>query len=163
MKKSFAVLTTDDHPLVREAVALACESHPQLSLVGEASSGAETLTACASHDPDVVVLDLNLPDMYGADLIRTLKERFGVRVLVLSMTEEPQALFDCLSAGADGFLEKTIGVKELGETIAMIAGGEQSFTEEQRGQAQTRFGEIVRAAREQRRLEQALSGREIEV
>ena len=159
----FSVLVTDDHPLVREAVAIACEANPHLQFVGEASTGAEALAACEREEPDVIVVDLNLPDMYGADLVRTLKERFGVKVLILTATEDPQALFDCWSAGADGFQYKSVSVEELGHTLAGIAGGDEGFSKEQREQARARFTQIVKTAREGRRIAQSLSPREVDV
>lgn len=160
---TFTVLVTDDHPVVREAVAIACEMNPLLDFVGEASTGAEALAACEQAEPDLVVVDLKLPDIYGADLVRTLKDRFEVKVLVLTATEDPQALFDCWSAGADGFQYKSVGVKELGDTLAGIAGGDEGFSKEQREKARARFGEIVKTAREGRRIAQSLSKREVDV
>src|SRR5687768_14593295 len=99
----FTVVAVDDHPVVREAVALACELNPVLRLVAEASDGAGTIEACSIHKPDVVVVDLMLPDISGADLVRTLKQQFHQKVLVLTFAEEAEALLDCVSAGADGF------------------------------------------------------------
>ena len=110
------VVIVDDHDLARAGLRsiLACES--QAEIVGEAASGQEALTVCRELHPDVVLMDVHMPDLDGLAATRVLKQEHpGLHVILLTMHESPDYLLEALRAGASGYLLK-------GATRQMIMG-----------------------------------------
>jgi DNA-binding NarL/FixJ family response regulator len=107
MKKT-RILLVDDHQVVRRGVAgLLGDNRPDWEVCGEASTGREAVAAAATLKPDIVVMDISMPDMDGLEATReSLKENAAVQILILSMHESEQMVHDVLSAGARGYLLK---------------------------------------------------------
>jgi len=107
MKKT-RILLVDDHQVVRRGVAgLVGDARPEWEVCGEASTGREAVAAAASLKPDIVVMDISMPDMNGLEATRAiLKDNPGIEVLILSMHESEQIVHDVLSAGARGYILK---------------------------------------------------------
>jgi DNA-binding NarL/FixJ family response regulator len=107
MKKT-RILLVDDHQVVRRGVAgLLGDARRDWEVCGEASTGREAVAAAATLRPDIVVMDISMPDMDGLEATREiLKDNAGVQVLILSMHESEQMVHDVLSAGARGYLLK---------------------------------------------------------
>jgi DNA-binding NarL/FixJ family response regulator len=107
MKKT-RILLVDDHQVVRRGVAgLLGDIRPDWEVCGEASTGREAVAAAATLRPDIVVMDISMPDMDGLEATREiLKDNAGAQVLILSMHESEQMVHDVLSAGARGYLLK---------------------------------------------------------
>src|SRR5262245_6194129 len=102
------VLIVDDHPVVRKGLRDLLSGYPHLRVVGEASRAAEALTLADEVGPDVILLDVLLPDAIGIRLIKQLKEiRGDARVIVLTTFDDDEYLFGAFREGADGFLLKT--------------------------------------------------------
>src|SRR5881296_2876935 len=101
------VVVVDDHPLLRDAVRMACEEDSRIQVVGEAGNGNAALDACARLQPDVLVLDVGLPGIDGFEVARRLKEQgSAVRILILTGMEDPSAVFESRRIGVDAFVEK---------------------------------------------------------
>ncbi len=108
------VIVADDHKLVRQMLASTIENEEDMTLLGEAVNGSEAIALAAGRASCVLVLDMNLPDMTGVQVIRKLKERgSGPKILVLTAVEEETALFESLAAGAKGYLLKDSDVEEV--------------------------------------------------
>ena len=107
MKKT-RILLVDDHQVVRRGVAgLIVDARPDWEVCGEASTGREAIAAAASLRPDIVVMDISMPDMNGLEATREiLKSNPGIEVLILSMHESEQMVHDVLGAGARGYIFK---------------------------------------------------------
>jgi DNA-binding NarL/FixJ family response regulator len=107
MKKT-RILLVDDHLVVRRGVAgVIGDARPEWEVCGEASTGREAVAAAASLKPDVVVMDISMPDMNGLEATREiLKENPGTEVLILSVHESDQIVHDVLAAGARGYILK---------------------------------------------------------
>ena len=107
MKKT-RILLVDDHHIVRRGVAGVIEdARPEWEVCGEASTGREAVAAAASLKPDVVVMDISMPDMNGLEATREiLKNNPGTEVLILSVHESDQIVHDVLAAGARGYILK---------------------------------------------------------
>lgn len=122
------VVLADDHPMVRYGIAAVLSDADEVELVAEAASGAELLQAVASHGPDVVVTDLDMPGMSGIEAITRLREtRPDLPVLVLTMHAEDDSLFAALRAGARGYLLKGADRAELVRAILSVASGEAVY------------------------------------
>ena len=122
------VFLVDDHEVVRRGVAEVLEDDPGITVVGEAGSATEALARVPAVRPDVVVLDMRLPDGDGAQLCRRLQERVkGLRCLVLTSFAEQEALDSAVQAGAAGFLLKQVRGPALISAVRTVAAGGTLF------------------------------------
>ncbi|MBV9927486.1 MAG: response regulator transcription factor [Acidobacteria bacterium] len=122
------VLSVDDHPLMREGVAAIINSQPDMTIVAQAATGAEAVEMYRRHLPDVVLMDLRLPDVSGIDaLVRIRAEFAGARVIILTTFEGDVEIQRALKAGARGYLLKSTPPKELVETIRHVHGGKKGI------------------------------------
>src|SRR5687767_6218242 len=132
------VFLVDDHEVVRRGVAEVLEDDPDLTVVGEAGSVAEALARVPAVRPDVVVLDMRLPDGDGADLCRLLQERVpGVRCQVLTSYGEREAFDAAVRAGASGFLLKQVRGQALVSAVHTVARGGTTFDDVARSASRT--------------------------
>lgn len=126
---SARVLVVDDHPLIRSGLRVLLAEEPSLELVGEAATGDEAIAAAAALAPDVVLMDLNLPDIDGVQATRQiLAEHPHTKVLVLTMLEDDDSLRAALQAGARGYLLKGAGGDETVRAIHSVAAGDAVFS-----------------------------------
>src|SRR3954467_10889843 len=122
------VFLVDDHEVVRRGVAEVLEDDPGITVAGEAGSCAEALARVPAVRPDVVVLDMRLPDGDGATLCRDLLDRLpGLRCLVLTSYSEQDALDAAVRAGAAGFLLKQVRGPALVSAVRTVAAGGSLF------------------------------------
>jgi DNA-binding NarL/FixJ family response regulator len=160
MTKPIRVLLADDHMIVRTGIRHVLESEPGFEVVGEAANGAEALSLAAELHPDVVVLDISMPDVSGLELAARLSDTGGTRVLILSMHNNPEYVLESVRAGAHGYLLKDTAATELRTAIRAVCQGESYFSPP----VASRLSAAVRGERDQRPagLEQ-LTAREREV
>ena len=131
MSKSITVLTVDDHPVFREGIAGVLNLEPDLRLVAEAQNAAEVLGLYRQHHPDIVLMDIKLPDGSGVDVTEQLCTEFpGARVIMLTTYKGDVQALRALKAGAWGFLLKNTVRRELVESIRMVHRGQQRILEE---------------------------------
>jgi DNA-binding NarL/FixJ family response regulator len=119
------VLLTDDHPVVRDGLRGALEGEPDIEVAGEAATGTEALAFVARHHPDVVLMDLRMPELDGVGAIRRLAvEHPAVRVLVLTTYDSDSDVLPAIEAGATGYLLKDAPVADLLRAVRAAARGE---------------------------------------
>jgi DNA-binding NarL/FixJ family response regulator len=118
------VLIADDQSLFRAGFRLVLESHPDLEVVGEASNGREAIHSAARFDPDVVLMDIRMPELDGIAATREITARGQARVLVLTTYDLDEYVYDALQAGASGFLLKDTPPAQLADGIRAVAAGE---------------------------------------
>jgi DNA-binding NarL/FixJ family response regulator len=127
--KRIRVLVADDHMIVRTGIRHVVESEPDLEVVGEAASGAEALSLASTLRPDVVVLDISMPDRSGLEVAARLRgDKAGPRVLILSMHDNPEYVLESVRAGAHGYLLKDTAGTELRNAIRAVCRGESYFS-----------------------------------
>lgn len=125
------VLLVDDHEIVRSGLATFIYAFDDLNLVGEASNGKEAVQQCGKLNPDVVLMDLVMPEMNGADATRLIKERYPkIEVIALTSHKEKKLVEGVLNAGAIGFLLKDISADQLAENIRLANKGESCISTE---------------------------------
>ncbi|MBM0227234.1 MULTISPECIES: response regulator transcription factor [Micromonospora] len=121
-------MVVDDHPMWREGVARDLTEAGHL-VVATSGEGRQAVRLAAAARPDVVVLDLQLPDVSGVEVIRGLRAALPeVRVLMLSASGEPQSVLDAVKAGATGYLVKSAAPAEFLDAVRRTAAGEPVFT-----------------------------------
>jgi len=119
------LLLVDDHVLFREGISALLETEDDMQVVGGASRGEEALRLAVDLQPDVVLLDIAMPDMDGVEICQRLKRSLpDTAVLMLSAFENEEAVTAALTAGASGYVVKTIDHQRLVEGIRAIARGE---------------------------------------
>jgi len=129
--KKHRILLVDDHALVREGIKNSLETQEHIEVVGEAKDGKEALQRLSDTEVDVVVMDVSMPLMGGAETTRQIVEKYPkVNVLVLSMYNEETRVREMLKAGALGYILKSTSMKELLEAIELVSKGESYFTKE---------------------------------
>ena len=121
---SIRVLIADDQSLVRAGFRLVLENHPDLEVVGEASNGEEAIHSTGRLAPDVVLMDIRMPELDGIAATRAITAKHPARVLVLTTYDLDQYVYDALQAGASGFLLKDTPPAQLADGIRAVAGGE---------------------------------------
>jgi DNA-binding NarL/FixJ family response regulator len=128
-EKRVRVLLADDHELVRAGVRKVLENSPGIEVVGEASRGDETLVKLAELDPDVLLLDLNMPGGDGFEVLRRARdEAGGTRIVVLSLHVQAEYVSRAVRDGADGYLSKDLAVQELPDAIASVMAGKPWYS-----------------------------------
>lgn len=125
---STSILLVDDHPVFLFGMRTLIQAETDMTLVGEAMSGTEAFEQINTHHPDVVIVDINLPDMNGVEITRRVRvEHPKTRVLVLTMQDD-QTVFNALKAGASGYILKGTGGEETLRAIRAVADGESIFS-----------------------------------
>ena len=120
------VLCVDDHPVVRDGIAAIINLQPDMTVVGAAATGAEGLQRFLEIDPDVALVDLQLPDMTGFDLIKKIKNKApNARIVVLSSHEGDVDIQRAFEAGAQGYVAKGIVRDELLDVIRGVHAGQR--------------------------------------
>lgn len=122
------ILVVDDHPVVREGLCAMLGTQSEFVVVGEAGDGATAVRLAAEFRPDVVLMDLQLPDMDGAEAIRRIRRSDpAVRVLVLTAYDSDERIVDTIQAGARGYLLKGAPREELFTALRVIHQGGSSL------------------------------------
>jgi two-component system response regulator DevR len=123
--KTYRVMLVDDHELVRTGLRTLLEECDDLELVGEAATAAEAVLVASAEQPDVVVLDVRLPDRSGVEACRDIRQLLPeADVLMLTSYADDRAVFESIMAGASGYLLKQVRSAELIDAIRRVAAGE---------------------------------------
>jgi DNA-binding NarL/FixJ family response regulator len=126
---SLTVLIADDHPLFRKGMRSLLETMPEITLVIEAKSGREAVELALAHQPDVVLMDLQMPEGSGLAATRELnKHSPQTRILVVTLFEDDDSIFTALRAGAHGYILKDADEEEMMRAIRAVGEGEAIFS-----------------------------------
>jgi DNA-binding NarL/FixJ family response regulator len=121
------VVIADDHPVFRHGLRALLDAS-DLHVVGEAADGAAAVAACLAHRPDVVLLDLHMPELSGVEVTRRLAaECPGTAVLVLTMYDDDRTMLAAVRAGARGYLLKGAGQEEIDRAVRAVAAGQTIY------------------------------------
>lgn len=131
MGEAIGVLLVDDHPVVRRGLRAFLDTVDGIEVVADAADGSAALRAAVVHEPSVVLLDLQLPDMTGIEVIERLRARgSAIPVLVLTSFASRDQVLPAIRAGADGYLLKEVDPDELAAAIKTVAAGRSVFAPE---------------------------------
>ena len=155
MSKPIRLIIADDHPVVREGLRAVLDSEPDVEVVAEAADGGELLAILSTLQPDLVLMDLQMPEMDGVAATRRIRRHHdGVNVLILTTYDTDSDITRAVEAGATGYLLKDASRKELMQAIRLAARGESVLSPKV---ASRLLGRMRAPAQE------ALSIREVEV
>lgn len=128
MNHPIRILVVDDHKLFREELAALLNAAPETAVVGEAATGAEAIAQATAVTPDVILMDIHMPDMNGIEATRhILAQQPEVGVIMLTMLEDDGSLFAAMSAGARGYILKGADKAEVLKTVTAVADGQALF------------------------------------
>jgi len=160
-KRKIRLLLVDDHPLVREGIRSCLHPHKQLEIVGEAADGREALVKAKELNPDIVLMDINLPRTNGLEATRLLhREAPQTRVLILTVHNNKEYVLQIVQAGARGYVLKDTSPKELVQAIEQVNRGEAFFSPDV---AHFVLNDYVTSSGRRKSGEEELSDREREV
>ncbi|MGM1018667.1 MAG: response regulator [Actinomycetota bacterium] len=163
------VLLVDDHAMIRTGFRTILDAQPDITVVGEASSGAEAITTAQRLQPDVITMDVQMPDMDGITATRTIAADPTVQAAIAIVTtfDRDDYLFTALDAGASGFLLKNAGPEDLVTAVRVLAAGDGMLAPEVTRRVLDRFATPQQGAESAPRpalqLAEPLTDREDEV
>jgi DNA-binding NarL/FixJ family response regulator len=119
------VLLVDDQTLIRQGIRLLLEIEPDIQVVGQAANGRAAIEQVKALQPDVVLMDVRMPEMDGVAATRELSTRYPeVKVIILTTFEDDETVFEGLKAGARGYLLKDISSEEMAQAVRKVAAGQ---------------------------------------
>jgi DNA-binding NarL/FixJ family response regulator len=128
MQAALKVLLADDHPLILQGLRRSLEACDDIDVVGEAHTGAEVLPLVERRSPDVVVLDLRMPGVRGAECVRDIARRHPeVKTVVLSACEDRASIDSAVSAGASAYVLKSVSAVDIPSVVRQVAAGYTLF------------------------------------
>jgi DNA-binding NarL/FixJ family response regulator len=118
------VLLVDDDPLIRQSLKIMLSREEDITVIGTASDGAEALIMCEAEQPDVVLMDIRMPNVDGIAATRSIKRAYpDVRIMMLTTFDDKPNISQALSAGADGYLLKTDKISEIAGKLRPLVDG----------------------------------------
>ncbi len=127
--ETLRILIAEDHPLFRKGMVFLLSSVPEFEVVGEAATGEEAVTRAAELRPDVILMDLQMPEVNGIEATkRILQDSPSVRILVVTLFEDDDSVFAALRAGARGYVLKDADEEEMILSIRAVSRGEAIFS-----------------------------------
>jgi DNA-binding NarL/FixJ family response regulator len=151
------ILLVDDHVMVRQGLRMLLDLEPDFEVVAEADGGSDAIELVSTIHPDIVVMDLAMPELEGLTATRRIHERHPeVRIVILSGDEDETAVVSSVRAGAIGFSSKTASIDVLVQTIRAAARGQVTFSA-------AVSARLVQELREPTEQPEHLTGREVEV
>jgi len=162
-EKKIRVIIADDHAIVRQGIVHVLGEMPGLDVIAEASDGQQVLDLLDDHDPDLLVLDISMPNKTGLEVARELRDGGSeVPIVILSMHDNPEYVLEAVRSGADGYVLKDTAPAELREAVETVYGGREYFAERVTHQLSVALREELEREQQRTRLDQ-LTGREREV
>jgi len=143
------ILSVDDHPLLREGIAVLIDNQPDMRLIAQAATGQDAIEQFRQHQPDVTLMDLRLPDISGIDaMIAIRKEYPNACIVMLTTFEGDVEIQRALEAGARGYMLKTTPAKELIEVIRQAHAGKKRIPANVAAQLAEHMGDETLTPRE---------------
>jgi len=153
------ILCVDDHPLLRQGIAIVIKSQPDMLLVAEASNSQEAIQQFRRHRPDVTLMDLRLPDKSGIETLIAIRAEFPeARIIMLTTFEGDVEIQRALAAGARGYMLKSMPPKELLEAIREVHAGKKRIPAYIVAQLSEHIGDEALTERETEVLQQVAGG-----
>ena len=144
-------LIVDDHALFRRGLEMVLAAEDDIELVGEASDGTEAVEKAGEALPDVVLMDIRMPKSSGIEACRAMKEVApSSKIVMLTISDEEEDLFEAIRAGASGYLLKDIPLDEVAEVVRAVFGGQSLINPSMAGKLLTEFATLAKRDDEER-------------
>jgi DNA-binding NarL/FixJ family response regulator len=157
------VLICDDHALFRRGLVMVLESEDDIEIAGEAEDGDDAVRKAEELAPDVVLMDVRMPKMSGIEATRAIAEAVPTtRILMLTVSDEEEDLYEAVKAGATGYLLKEISIEEVANAIRAVVTGQSLISPSMASKLLSEFNNLAKQA-QQRVLVPKLTDRELQV
>ncbi len=159
------VLLVDDDALVRAGLRLMLAHATSVDVVAEAADGIQVVQKVDELAPDVVLMDVRMPNQNGIEATRTIREAFpSTRIIMLTVSDDEDDLFDAIKAGANGYLLKEVSIEEVADAVRAVVQGQSLITPSMAAKLISEFSSLARRAQESEAPPSPrLSERELEV
>jgi DNA-binding NarL/FixJ family response regulator len=138
-------MIVDDHALFRRGLEMVLDEEGDIELVGQASDGTEAVEKAAESLPDVVLMDIRMPRSSGIEACRAMKEAApSAKIVILTISDEEEDLFEAIRAGASGYLLKDIPLDEVADTVRAVYGGQSLINPSMAGKLLTEFATLAK-------------------
>ncbi len=157
------ILIADDHAMIRDGVKSLLSKNKEITVGGEASSGAEAIEKYRALKPDLLILDISMPDMNGMDTAeQILKEDPEAKIIILSMYDDEDYISRCIEHGVKGYVVKNETGSELDHAVKTVLKGQTYFSQQVQQVIFRKYSNIV-TKKKQKEPEVKLTGRETEI
>jgi two-component system NarL family response regulator len=147
-------MIVDDHALFRRGLEMVLDEEPDIELVGQASDGTEAVEKAAESLPDIVLMDIRMPRSNGIEACRAMKEAApSAKIIILTISDEEEDLFEAIRAGASGYLLKDIPLDEVADTVRAVHGGQSLINPSMAGKLLTEFATLAKRDDDERAQE----------
>lgn len=158
------ILLVDDHVLFRKGVAALLAMNPDIQVIGEAGDGLEAIAAARELLPDVILMDIGMPRCNGLEATRALKHEMPhVKIVILTVSDDDQHLFEAIKSGAQGYLLKNLEPYQLHDLLESISRGEAPLSGAIAAKILKEFTHPTTASQQEAPLVEELTAREIEI
>jgi DNA-binding NarL/FixJ family response regulator len=159
--QSIRILIVDDHPVVRHGLRSLLTGHPDLEVIGTAENGAEVLPFLASHETDVILLDIKMKGQNGIDIARRVRRTHpNVKIIILTTYDDESYLHQALEAGVHGYLLKSVSHETLPDSVRSVMAGEKLLSPSLVSDVITNYQKL---AHEQARQEAGLTADDLDI
>jgi len=129
--KMINIIIAEDMHMLRDSLKFMIESDPDMKVIGLAQNGKEVVRLCENEKPDLIIMDIKMPEMDGFEATKYIKEKYGkIKIMILSTFNDEESVSKALKYGADGFITKDLGVLELQQAIKSVYLGLRIFQNE---------------------------------
>jgi len=168
MAEPIRVLIADDHERFRRGLKMVLEAEDGMEVVAEAADGAEAVARVEELAPDVILMDVRMPNTNGIEATRTIREAFpATRIIMLTVSDDEDDLFDAVKAGANGYLLKEVSIEEVADAVRAVVQGQSLISPSMAAKLISEFGSLAAVTKPDEEPDPAtspsLSDRELEV
>ncbi len=143
------VMICDDHALFRRGLVMVLEAEEDIEVVGEAEDGRDAVARVADVVPDVVLMDVRMPDIDGIEATRLIAEQApSAKILMLTVSDEENDLYEAIKAGANGYLLKEISIEEVASAVRAVVSGQSLISPSMASKLLTEFTNLAKRADE---------------
>jgi DNA-binding NarL/FixJ family response regulator len=159
------VMICDDHALFRRGLIMVLEAEDDIEVVGEAEDGRDAVRRVADMVPDVVLMDVRMPEVDGIEATRLISEQApSAKILMLTVSDEESDLYEAIKAGATGYLLKEISIEEVASAVRSVVAGQSLISPSMASKLLTEFTNLAKRADERTSVPTPrLTERELEV
>ncbi len=160
------ILIADDHELFRRGLRMVLEDEDDIEVVGEVGDGLSAVEVALAETPDVMVLDVRMPQLSGIEAASRIKESLPhIKILVLTISDEEDDLYEAIKAGANGYLLKEISIDEIGNAVRSVYAGQSLISPSMASKLLNEFASMIKREEEEKEQVPApkLTPREMEV
>lgn len=159
------LVIADDHELFRRGLRMVLEDEPAIEVVGEAGDGLEAVQMAIDEAPDVIVLDVRMPQLSGIEAAGKIKETLPhTKILMLTISDEEDDLYQAIKAGANGYLLKEISIDEIGNAVRSVYGGQSLISPSMASKLLNEFASMIKKEEQKEEVPAPrLTPREMEV